>query len=182
MTGARPGSEVAELATGSERFPRRLRPGPGQSPALVSAHQRMRLHAAMVALVDELGWDRVRVRAVARTAKVSTATFYIHFANAEDCFASAFDAVMAEALGSSAAAQGDHSDWRGSLFAAIGALMKEFSDQPRAARVALLGLLGVARKRGAGSAVRWRISNGSSPTLSGQPQVRPRPRDISSPG
>ena len=59
----------------------------------------------MIALVDSAGWSGVRVRTLARTAGVSTATFYKHFANADECLASTYDAVMATALRHSAAAQ-----------------------------------------------------------------------------
>jgi AcrR family transcriptional regulator len=129
---------------------RKLKPGPGLPADQVLADQRRRLHGAMIALVDTTGWSGVRVRSLARTAGVSTSTFYKHFANADDCFASTYDAVMATALKHSAAAQRRQSDWQGSLRAAVETLMEDLANEPRAARLALLDIFSAgpsARKR-----------------------------------
>lgn len=117
---------------------RKLKPGPGLPAAEVVVDQRRRLHGAIFALVDGDGWESVRVRTLARTARVSTSTFYKHFPNAEQCFASAFDAVMSEALQRSVAAQRRRRDWRAALQAGVRALMEKFAREPRDARVALL--------------------------------------------
>jgi AcrR family transcriptional regulator len=129
---------------------RKLKPGPGMPAEQVLADQRRRLQGAMIAVVDTAGWSGVRVRTLARTAGVSTATFYKHFANADECLASTYDAVMAMAVRHSAAAQRRQSDWQGSLRAAVGTLMEDLAGEPRAARLALLDVFAAgpsARKR-----------------------------------
>jgi AcrR family transcriptional regulator len=117
---------------------RKLKPGPGMTAAEVLVDQRRRLHGAIIALVDGDGWESVRVRSLTRAAGVSTSTFYKHFPNADQCFASAFDAVMGEALQRSVAAQRRRADWRAALLAGVTALMEKFAREPRDARVALL--------------------------------------------
>ena len=138
------------LAVDLQPLFQKLKPGPGLPAEQVLADQRRRLHGAMIALVDGAGWSGVRVRSLARTAGVSTSTFYKHFGNADDCLASTYDAVMATALRHSAAAQRRQSDWRGSLRAAVATLMEDLAGEPRAARLALLDIFGAGpgpRKR-----------------------------------
>ncbi len=138
------------LAVDLQPLFRKLKPGPGMPADQVLADQRRRLHGAMIAVVDSAGWSGVRVRTLARTAGVSTATFYKHFANADECLASTYDTVMATAVRHSAAAQRRQSDWQGSLRASIATLMDDLASEPRAARLALLDIFSAgpgARKR-----------------------------------
>jgi AcrR family transcriptional regulator len=138
------------LAVDLQPLFRKLKPGPGLPADQVLADQRRRLHGAMIAVIDSAGWSGVRVRTLARAAGVSTATFYKHFANADDCLASTYDAVMATAVRHSTAAQRRQSDWQGSLRAAVATLMDDLASEPRAARLALLDVFSAgpsARKR-----------------------------------
>lgn len=128
----------------------KLKPGPGLPADQVLADQRRRLHGAMIALVDRSGWDGVRVRSLARTAGVSTATFYKHFVNADDCLASTYDAVMTAALQHAASVQRRQPDWRDSLRVTVATLMEDLADDPCAARLILLDIFSagpIARKR-----------------------------------
>jgi AcrR family transcriptional regulator len=134
----------------------KLKPGPGMPAAVVLVDQRRRLHGAIIALVDGEGWESVRVRTLTRAAGVSTSTFYKHFPNADLCFASAFDAVMGEALQRSAAAQRRRGDLRARLMAGVAALLEKFADEPRSARVALLDVFS------AGPEARRRIGSAAS--------------------
>jgi len=144
-----------ELAIDLRPLFRKLRPGPGQSTEEVLTDQRRRLHGAMIALVDDGGWNGVRVRTLVRTAGVSTATFYKHFANADECLASAFDAAISEALYRSTAAQRRRTDWRDSLQATVAELMEVFAREPQVARVALLDVFsgGAGTRRRIGFAI-----------------------------
>jgi AcrR family transcriptional regulator len=54
---------------------------------------RERLHAALVALILERGWDRVTVQAVCDRARVGRSTFYVHFADKEDLLVGGLDNV-----------------------------------------------------------------------------------------
>jgi AcrR family transcriptional regulator len=150
------GTREAECATGGDLaidggvLFQKLKPGPGMPAAEVLVDQRRRLHGAIIALVDDDGWESVRVRTLAQAAGVSTSTFYKHFPNADLCFASAFDAVMGEALQRSVAAQRRRGDWRSAMLAGVAALMEKFAGEPRSARVALLDVFSAgpeARRR-----------------------------------
>ncbi len=66
---------------------RRLPSGPHRfGPREVAAHQRARIHGAMVEAVARHGYDQVTVREVIGLAGVSRRSFYEHFANRHDCF------------------------------------------------------------------------------------------------
>jgi AcrR family transcriptional regulator len=144
-----------ELAFGLGPIFTKLRPGPGLSAEEVLSDQRRRLHGAVIALVDGDGWNGLRVRNLVQTAGVSTATFYKHFANADECLASAFDAAMSEALDRSADAQRRRVHWRDSLGAAVEVLMETFARDPQVARVALLDVFsaGLGARRRIGFAI-----------------------------
>jgi AcrR family transcriptional regulator len=64
---------------------RKLKPGPGMSREAVAIDQKLRLRIALVALVAELGFAAVTVRALIRRAGVSTSTFYNHYDSVEGC-------------------------------------------------------------------------------------------------
>ncbi len=81
------------MAAPSELTEAKLRPGPGMSPAEVERNQRTRLYRAMLQLVAEQGYDRVTVRTLVSTAKVSSRTFYQHFQGVHDCFEKAREIV-----------------------------------------------------------------------------------------
>jgi AcrR family transcriptional regulator len=140
-----------ELATNLGPLFKKLRPGPGHSADDVLSNQRRRIHRAMIALVDGGGWERVRVRALVQTAGVSTATFYSHFSNTDECLASAFDEAIADAVYRSAAAQGQSGHWHDSLRASVSELMDVFAREPQVARVALIDVFS------AGAGTRQRI-------------------------
>ncbi len=116
---------------------RKLKPGPGLPPDQVVADQRRRLQGAMLTLVDRVGWRGVKVRLLSETAGISTGTFYKHFADADECLASTYDAVMATALRHSQAAQQTQTEWPQSLRASVATLMDDLSSEPRAGRLAL---------------------------------------------
>lgn len=67
---------------------RKLKPGPGLPREAVAFDQKLRLRVALVALVAELGFAAVTVRALIRRAGVSTSTFYNHFDSVDGCLAS----------------------------------------------------------------------------------------------
>ena len=138
------------LAVDLQPLFQKLKPGPGLPAEQVFADQRRRLHGATVALVDRDGCAGLRVRSVARTAGVSTATFYKHFVNADDCLAATYDAVMATAMLHAGAAQRRAADWRAALRATVARLMEDLASEPRATRLALVDIFAAgpnARKR-----------------------------------
>jgi AcrR family transcriptional regulator len=116
----------------------KLKPGPGLPAEEVLADQRRRLHGATIALVDTAGWSNVRVRSLARAAGVSTATFYKHFLDADDCLASTFEALLAKALRACRTAQRRQRDWRDALQATVATFFEQLAADPRAARLVLV--------------------------------------------
>jgi AcrR family transcriptional regulator len=136
--------------TAFEPLYRKLKPGRGLPPERVADDQRTRLHGAMVALVGTVGWSGIRVRPLSRAAGISTGTFYKHFANADECFASAYEAAIDRAVSRAAAEQRRQPGWQQSLRAATKALFDHFASDPQAARFALVDVFSagpVARSR-----------------------------------
>jgi AcrR family transcriptional regulator len=72
----------------------RLKPGPGKSPEQVRKSQQARIHRAMVDLVSEHGFSGVTIRLLTQTSGVSTRTFYAHFSDLDECFASVYRSIM----------------------------------------------------------------------------------------
>lgn len=117
---------------------RKLKPGPGRSPAEVFANQRARLRRAMVELVAEHGFNGVTVRGLSSTAGVSTRTFYAHFPNAEECFSSTYESVMRTALKRFTASGMTDADWERAIRSGLTSLMREIRENPSAGRLALV--------------------------------------------
>jgi AcrR family transcriptional regulator len=116
----------------------KLRPGPGKPAAEVAAHQRARLHSAMVELVGTHGYGKVTVRALTRRAGVSSRAFYKHFDSKEDCFLQTYERVVRRAVKRIVAAQAGERDWRKRLRLAFDAFVQELEREPQAARLALI--------------------------------------------
>lgn len=51
---------------------------------------RRLLHAAIIELIDEHGWDAITVQDVCQRADVGRSTFYVHFADKEELLVSGF--------------------------------------------------------------------------------------------
>lgn len=134
------GSDHGGMAVGLQPLFEKLKPGPGLPADQVVADQRRRLHGAMIALVDESGWGTVRVRSLAKAAGVSTATFYKHFANSDDCLASTYDAVMDKVVSRASSAQRWQSDWKTALQATVTAVTEALAADPRATNLALFDI------------------------------------------
>jgi len=131
-------------------FPK-LKPGPGQPPEKVEANQRVRLHAAMVESVSELGYPSVKVRPLAGMAGVSTRTLYRRFGSVEGCFAATYDSLTHCALLRTAAAARAGGKGEPGLRAGLRELARMFIEQPKEARLILVDAYA------AGPAMRLRI-------------------------
>ena len=157
----------------------KLKPGPGLPADQVIADQRRRLHGAMIALVDQSGWSTVRVRSLARAAGVSTATFYKHFANTDDCLASTYDAVMDEVVRRASSAQRRQADWKGALRATVATVSEALAADPRATNLALFDIFagGPDARRRTGSGV-GRIEQMLAASFAGAPREVTPPRHL----
>jgi len=77
---------------------RKLRPGRGTPRDLAERNQRERLFAAMVAAVDEKGYEAATVADVVRISGVSRSAFYRHFDDKQACFIAAVEAIVEPTL------------------------------------------------------------------------------------
>lgn len=116
----------------------KLRPGPGRSQEEVFASQRARLRTAMIELTAEQGYEGITVRSLARTASVSTRSFYKHFANVEECFISTYEALMGRALRRARAAQSDREAWDERLRAIVLSILEDSASHPKEAQLVLV--------------------------------------------
>jgi AcrR family transcriptional regulator len=118
---------------------RRLRPGPGKQRADVERNHRERLYGAMVAIIDEQGYEGMSVAAVAARAGVSRGALYHYFSGGQDCFLATFEALMDEGLATVGKAYAEGTGpWDAELRAALDALFAMLVAQPAAARLCLL--------------------------------------------
>jgi AcrR family transcriptional regulator/DNA-binding MarR family transcriptional regulator len=100
--------------------------------------QRARLLDAVVSVVDELGWSDVTVAEITARARVSRRTFYVLFANREDCLLAMLEDAVGRVERDLAAALVDGSSWlervRTGLWAILGCLDRD----PALARVCVV--------------------------------------------
>lgn len=144
----------------------KLRPGPGRPASEVAAHQRARIHGAVIEIAAG-GYGAVTVRGVAQLAGVSTSTFYEHFESKEECFLSTYEFVVRSWARLVFAAQRDGRDWQEQVRLGFRALTHEFANEPKAARLALVetfaaGPAALERMRRAGVALEAMVGTGFS--------------------
>ncbi|HYI99576.1 MAG TPA: TetR/AcrR family transcriptional regulator [Thermoleophilaceae bacterium] len=116
----------------------RLRPGPGIPREQVERNHRERLFGAMVAVVDEHGYDGMSVGELAARAGVSRSTIYEYFEDRDDCFLATFDALIAAGMERIDSAFDDEGSWDERLRAVLETLIAIVVEQPAAARLCLL--------------------------------------------
>jgi AcrR family transcriptional regulator len=126
---------------------RRLRPGPGVPRSEVEENQRERLFGAMVASLAEKGYADTTLKDLARISGVSSRSFYGVFADKQECFIAALQAMAEMAIGYAAevgaqpaAEQGSAGgeDWERAAREGFDSLALIAAAQPAAARMALI--------------------------------------------
>lgn len=117
---------------------RRLRPGPGASPAAVTRNQRERMHAAMVAAVAENGYEGTRVADVVKLSGVSRSAFYKHFEDKLDCFLKTIDELTTLAFAELERHYHRDLPWEERLRGVADAFLDLVLEQPAAARLCLV--------------------------------------------
>ena len=116
------------LPPGRHRLPREF----------IRNHQRVRLFAAIVQLVDEQGYPSTSLTQIVRTAGIARHTFTEHFADKEALFLAVFDAAAEGALRvSREAAEAVDGPWEDRFRASVRALLAEIAERPALTRVAL---------------------------------------------
>jgi AcrR family transcriptional regulator len=129
--------EAERLSGGLEALLGKLNPGRGMLASEVAAHQRARIHRAMIDVVAERGYSTTRVRDVVGRAGVSTRAFYEQFESKEDCFLRTHEVVVRGAVRRVIGAQVGAHDWRERLRLIFEVFVRELESGPKAARLAL---------------------------------------------
>jgi AcrR family transcriptional regulator len=102
---------------------------------------------AMAQVCASEGYGGATVAAVIARAGVSRKTFYQQFANREDCFLAAYDAILAQFLGKvTAAYQQPELDWPGRVRAAAEALLTFLAAEPAFARMCIVEVLAAGER------------------------------------
>jgi AcrR family transcriptional regulator len=110
----------------------------GLSPEQVAESQRERLLAGVAHAVAERGYRATTITEIVRAASVSSAAFYKHFENKEQCFLAAFDAVVDHLRDLVAEAVEPVPDWPHQVIEALRAALRFFAAEPDLARLCLI--------------------------------------------
>ena len=137
VVDAQGGSAPPDSRSLKTRYPK-LKPRRNCAAEEVGASQRARLSAAMIELVDEVGYGALTVRGLTRRAGVSTRAFYEHFAGQEECFIATYELLMEAAERRILASFEATGDQREHLRSTLKALAGEVAADPRAARFVLI--------------------------------------------
>ena len=143
------GASVAEAsrprdATWPKSRYRKLKPRPnGLSRDQVVEHQRTRIYEAIVEIAATRGYPATTIKAICALAGVSRRTFYDLFGgNKEACFLGAYDYVVTRAVERMSLAYRGEEHPERRLCRAFDAYVSEVVDEPKAARLVLVDVLG----------------------------------------
>lgn len=121
------------------------------APALPRASQRERLLDGMARTVARRGYGATPVAEVLKAAGVSRRTFYEQFADKQDCFLAAYDAIAGLCARQLVAGYHAGSGWEDGLARAYDALLGTLASEPDFAHLAVVDVLaagsrGIARR------------------------------------
>jgi AcrR family transcriptional regulator len=116
------------------------RNGPGRDA--VRSHQRARLIGAMIEEVSERGYPDATLARLVALAGVSKRAFHELFQTKEAYFLATYDAIVANAVRRIGMAYRSKGDWQARLRAGFAAYAAEVVDEPNAARLVLVEVLG----------------------------------------
>jgi AcrR family transcriptional regulator len=117
-----------------------LPPGRHRLPRdFVEQHQRARLFAALVRLVDEQGYPATSLTQIVKTAGVARHTFYEHFEDKEALFLALFDQTAEMAIrDTSKAVDAETGPWEAKIRAGVECLLTLIAQEPALTRVCLI--------------------------------------------
>lgn len=110
----------------------------GLSRRFVIRNQRERLLAATAQAVADQGYGRTKVADIIAVAGVSRRTFYEHFADKEECFFAAYEAIVLLVFRAVEEAYSTPEDWPHKVRSGIEALVGFVVDEPEFARMFFL--------------------------------------------
>src|ERR1017187_2978297 len=109
----------------------------------VGKNQRLRLIGAMIEVAgSEGGYSAANIKLLSALAGVSRRTFYERFGTLEACFLATYEYVVSRAARHVRVAFRSEDAWEAKLRAAFNAYASEVVSEPKAARVALVEVLG----------------------------------------
>lgn len=106
------------------------------------ASERERLLEAMIRIVTDRGYDGTTVEDVVVLAGLPRSTFDEAFADKDDCFLAAYDALAELLLIRTAAAFGAQQRWPDRVRAGLSALLEHLADESEVARMAIVEVTG----------------------------------------
>lgn len=121
-------SELATAPTGRHGLP----------GDVVAAHQRERILAATIELVAKRGYRGTSVDHVVKAARVGYVAFYALFDDKADCFAAAFERILADAREELAREVSPDLPWPEQICRGLAVLVGRIAADPARARVALV--------------------------------------------
>jgi AcrR family transcriptional regulator len=131
-----PEAPLLEAAASPEPLYDTLRPGPGRLTSEVARHQSERIYRAMIEISSTRSYDAVKVRDVARLARVSTRAFYELFHGKEDCFLRTHELLIRRAVRGIIVSQAGEHGWRERLDLVLAAFGSVLIQDPDAVCVA----------------------------------------------
>lgn len=117
---------------------------PGRQPLsreFITQHQRARIIAALAAETVEKGYRAVTVADIVRRAGIARNTFYENFSSKEDCFLSASDYAVNEALRRVVDAASKVDSWPDRVNAGLAAFLHYVASEPELARTCIVEAL-----------------------------------------
>lgn len=115
--------------------------GTGAARALVGDSHRGRLLTGMASTVASRGYAATPVAEVLKAAGVSRRTFYEQFADKEDCFLGAYDAIVGLCTERLVAAYHAGADWEDGIARAYEALLGTLAAEPDFAHLGVVDVL-----------------------------------------
>ncbi|HEV7585573.1 MAG TPA: TetR/AcrR family transcriptional regulator [Solirubrobacteraceae bacterium] len=147
MAVSNPRSKPPQGDTGQAERYKRLPAGVhGLDPRMVKRDQRERLQSALIELIEEKGFQAVRIVDLARLARVSQPTFYGLYRDKEELFLAVYDRVATRAAGAMLAAYEQPGAGEERLLAAVRAFTELAAAEPQALSLFLLGAFGAGPK------------------------------------
>jgi AcrR family transcriptional regulator len=113
----------------------------GEPRDAIGEVQRARILAGAIEAVAQHGYAGLTVAEIIAPVKISRRTFYELFADREECFLAAFDAVLVRVEEPVAEAYASASSWQERIRAALAALLAFLDQQPALARLLVVDAL-----------------------------------------
>jgi AcrR family transcriptional regulator len=110
----------------------------GLSREFIAENQRQRLIVAIADSLDDEGYDRTSVSAIATRAGVSKSDFYRHFSSKDECFLAAYDEAVEKLRAEVLAACAGRTEWAEGVCSGLTAALAGLAAEPGQANLLLV--------------------------------------------